>query len=424
MDSTQQDHDVVVVGGGLIGLATALALQENGQAVVLIDPGLDKVRASYGNAGVISRASIFPMASPSIWPKLVRYARGADPALRIRYQDYATLAAWLPRFLCHATLAAYQKAADALDPLVAQAYSTHMALATHVGASHLIQKKGWMRVYRNQAGFNSSLMERRVLATHGVDTQALLADDIYDLEPSLQRRFTHGILFPDTAAVNTPGRLLECYLQTFIAQGGSVIASRATDLMQQGSGVLVSCSAGLIKAKYAVLAAGAWSGELARRMGYKIPLVGERGYHMQYALAEGSVLNRPVHDAAGAYVISPMDQGVRILTGVELAHPDSPPNYAQMTRAVQQAGDSVPLGQAQDNTVWMGSRPSTPDSLPVIGFPARHDRIVFAFGHGHIGMSTAPITGKLVSELLLQRPTSIPLASFSPDRFRRWPLAI
>lgn len=424
MDSTQQDHDVVVVGGGLIGLAAALALQESGQAVALVDPGLDKVRASYGNAGVIGRASIFPMANPAIWPKLLRYARGSDPALRIRYQDFSALAGWLPRFLCQATLAAYQKAAAALDPLVGQAYDTHMALAAHVGATHLIQKNGWMRVYRTQAGFDSSLMERRVLAMHGVAADILLGDDIYALEPSLRHRFSHGLLFPDTAAVNTPGRLLECYLQTFLAQGGSLIAGRASELMQQGNGVLVACSAGLIKANYAVLAAGAWSGELARRMGYKIPLVGERGYHMQYSLAEGCVLNRPVHDAAGAYVMSPMDQGVRILTGVELAHPDSPPNYAQMTRAVQQAGDSLPLGQPQNNTVWMGSRPSTPDSLPVIGFPARHNRIVFAFGHGHIGMSTAPITGKLVSELLLQRPTSIPIGPFSPDRFSRWPWPI
>ncbi|MBP6020311.1 MAG: FAD-binding oxidoreductase [Burkholderiaceae bacterium] len=419
MDSTQQDHDVVIVGGGLIGLATALALQENGQAVALVDPGLAKVRASYGNAGVIGRASIFPMANPAIWHKLLRYAMGGDPALRIRYQDFPTLAGWLPRFLSHATLAGYQKAATALDPLVAQAYDTHMALAASVGAAHLIQKNGWIRVYRSQAAFDSSLLERRILAMHGVAADALQGDAIYDLEPSLRHRFSHALLFPDTAAVNTPGRLLECYLQAFLAQGGSLINSRATELMQQGSGVLVGCSAGLIKARYAVLAAGAWSGELARRMGYKIPLIGERGYHMHYSLAEGSVLNRPIHDAAGAYVMSPMDQGVRILTGVELAHPDSPPNYVQMSKAIQQAGDTLPLGQPQDNTVWMGSRPSTPDSLPVIGFPARHNRIVFAFGHGHIGMSTAPITGRLVSDLLLQRPTSVPLGPFSPDRFSR-----
>lgn len=419
MDSTQQDHDVVIVGGGLIGLATALALQENGKTVVLVDPGLAKVRASFGNAGVIGRASIFPMASPTIWPKLLRYASGRDPALKIRYQDFRTLSAWLPRFLSNATQAAYQNTAAALNPLVAQAYDTHMALAAHVGATNLIKKNGWMRVYRSKAAFDGSQLERRVLVSHKVAVDVLQGDAIYDLEPSLRHRFSHALLFPDTATVNTPGRLLERYLQTFLVQGGSLIASRATKLIQQNEGVQVVCDAGLIKANYAVLAAGAWSGELARSLGYKIPLIGERGYHMHYSLAQGTVLNRPVHDAAGAYVMSPMDDGVRILTGVELAHPDSPANYAQMTAAVAEAQNTLSLGQPQNSEIWMGSRPSTPDGLPVIGFPARHDRIVFAFGHGHIGMSTAPITGKLVSDLILQRPVSVPIGPYSPNRFSR-----
>lgn len=417
MDSTQQDHDVVIVGGGLIGLATALALQDSYKTVALIDPGIDRIRASYGNAGVIGRASIFPMANPAIWPKLLRYARGADPGLKIRYQDVKALSAWLPRFLFNATLASYQKTAAALNPLVAEAYDTHIALAAHVGATDLIKKNGWMRVYRNQAAFDGSQTERRVLARHEIAVEVLQDAAIYELEPSLRHRFSHALLFPDTATVNTPGRLVQHYLQTFLAQGGTLIAGRATEVMQKNDGVQVACENGLINASYAVLAAGAWSGELARRLGYKIPLIGERGYHRHFSLTQGSVLNRPIYDAAAAYVMSPMDEGVRILTGVELAQPDSPVNYAQMTAAVAEAQKSLPLELSDDTTVWMGSRPSTPDGLPVIGFPAKHDRIVFAFGHGHIGMSTAPITGKLVSNLILQQPVSVPIGPFSPNRF-------
>lgn len=417
-------HDTIVVGGGMVGISVALELLSRGQRVVLIDPGQPDQRASYGNAGVISPGSIFPVATPGVWPNLLRYILGRDPALRIRYRDVLSLLPWSMEFLRSATALAHQNATSALAPLVAGAASSHEALAARIGTARFLNDRGWLRLYRDPTSFEQSASERRLLAHHGVDSHVLHKDQIHDLEPALACRFSHAVFLPDALSVEQPGRLVERCHQVFRESGGGFIESRATDLQQTDDGVRVMTLAGPVYARHAVLAAGAWSGELARRLGYRIPLIAERGYHIHRALPAGVALNRPVNDVSGGYVLAPERGGVRVLSGVELARPQSPPDYRQIRTVladVQSTLSTLPgtLDATQTGSVWMGNRPSTPDSLPVIGFARRHDRIVFAFGHGHIGFSTGPITGWLVADLISRQPLTIPIRAFDPMRFQR-----
>ncbi|MCX5496622.1 FAD-binding oxidoreductase [Kaistia dalseonensis] len=409
--------DVIIVGAGIVGLSSALHLQERGLKVMLLDPGDERRRASFGNAGVLSRNSIFPVASPDVRKRLIRYALGRDIAVRARLRSLPALMPWVEKFLLAANDTAWRRSAALFDALVSKSFESHIALADLVGARHLIRRNGWMRLYRSEAAFSGSAIERSVLAQYGIAAEPLTAADIDALEPCLARRFTHGLFFSDSGSVESPGTLVQYYRKAVTARGGRFIDAKADRIVPRDDGVTVYGCERTIEARFAVLAAGAWSGTLARTLGYRIPLAAERGYHRHFRLGEGVELRRPIHDAAGGYVMSPMNGTVRLLSGVELARPDDPPNYRQIEAVTRDAAGTIALGSMLDETPWMGSRPSTPDGLPVIGLAPRHRRLVFAFGHGHIGFANGPITGRIVAALIANETPPVAIEGFSPARF-------
>jgi D-amino-acid dehydrogenase len=411
------EMDVAVIGGGVVGLSCALHLVLRGRSVALLDPGTGDAMASYGNAGVISRGSILPVAGPGLWPNLIRYARNADPALQLRYRALPSAAPWLRHVLACANEAAWRRAAAALDPLTAASYDAHIELAEVAQAHDLIARRGYLKLYRTQAAFAASALEREILGHHQVRTEILDEAEVAAAEPALTRRFAKGLLFPESGAVTGPGELVARYRAAFLGRGGRWIEARCQRLEPGADDVVVSWSGGGIVARQAVLAAGAWSGELARRLGYRFPLAAERGYHRHYRVAHN--LTRPVHDTGGAYVLSPQGSTVRLLSGIEIARPQDPPNPRQLARVLPEARATLPLGEPVEPEPWCGSRPSTPDGLPVIGRAPRHPNLIFAFGHGHIGLSTGPITGRAVADIADQRTPPLPLEPFAPERFAR-----
>jgi len=412
---TKAGFDVAVVGGGIVGLSCALQCLSRGRTVAVIDPSEPRSSASFGNAGVFGRGSLFPVAGPGLWRSLVRYLRNADPALRLRYRALPGAAPWLRRFVRAANEAAWRRAAAALNPLTAAAYGEHVTLAELAGARDLISRRGYLKLYRTEAAFAASALEREILNIHGVSTQVLDEDEVAAAEPALVRRFARGLLFPESGAVDSPGALLNRYRAAFQAQGGRWMTARCERIEAAEGGVLVGWDGGALVAQTGVLAAGIHSHVLARRLGYRFPMVAERGYHRHFRV--GANLTRPVHDVSGAYVLTPIGNTVRLLSGIEIARPEDPADPAQMTIVAAEAARTLSLGEPVEIEPWFGSRPSTPDGLPIIGRAPRHPNLIFAFGHGHIGLSTGPITGRIVADLVERRPTSLPIGSFSAARF-------
>lgn len=408
--------DVAIIGGGIVGLSAGLELQSRGRSVVVIDPGDPLRRASHGNAGVLSRGSILPVAGPGIWKNLFRFARGVDPGVRLRYSSVPSLLDWYRRFLASANEGAVRSAAAALNPLAAMAIDRHLALGAIADTLSLIRRDGWLRLYRSDASFAGAALERELLAAHGVQAELLSGDAIYDLEPSVARHFAHGLLFPQTGSVITPGEVVRRYEVALRARGGQVVAGEARGLRQAEAGVELLVGETRIRAGHAVLSAGAWSGALARDLGYRVPFASERGHHAHFRLKEGASLGRAVNDTGAGFVIAPMGDTVRVLTGVELCNADDPPDFRQLELAVANAARMLPLGE-RVGASWFGNRPSTPDGLPVIGIAPNHDRIVFAFGHGHIGLSTGPVTGEIVARLICNEAQTLPIAPFDISRF-------
>lgn len=409
--------DVAVVGGGMVGMATALACLERGLSVVVVDPGAIRDAASYGNAGVISRGSLFPMATPGLLARLPSYALNRNPAIRVDYGSLLAVAPWLIAFMKRCNPAAFRAAAAALDPLCAQSYDEHWRVAGAIGARDLITRRGWLKLYRSDEAFAGAALEREILDHYRVETEVIDGPELHQFEPALTRPFAKGLWFSTTGSVSDPGGLVQRYGQAVISRGGRLQTARVAALSASDAGAEVRLEGGgMIAARTVVLAAGAASGTLARTLGYRLPFAAERGYHRHFADAGQHKLSRPIYDTGGAYVVSPMALGLRLLSGVELARHGAPLNPAQLAVVEPEARRTVALGEPLEPAPWGGSRPSTPDGLPVIGRAPRHGRVVFAFGHGHIGLSTGPITGKLVAELIAGAAPSLPLAPFGAER--------
>jgi D-amino-acid dehydrogenase len=306
----------------------------------------------------------------------------------------------------------------ALDPLTASAFEAHRDLADEAGAAGLIARRGYLKLYRTSEAFEASALEREILSHHGIRTEVLDGEEVARAEPALTRRFARGLLFPESGSVERPGELVSRYREAFLGRGGRLLDAACVSIEPYGEGMALRLAGGGLRVRRAVLAAGAWSHGLLRPLGYRFPMAAERGYHRHYRV--GQPPTRPVHDTGGAYVLAPMGDGtVRLLSGIEIARPDDPPNPRQLGRVLPEAMGTLALGAPVEAEPWCGSRPSTPDGLPIIGPAPRHPALILAFGHGHIGLSTGPFTGRIVADLLEERPPPIPVEAFSPARFAR-----
>ena len=411
--------DVAIIGAGMVGVSIALHVLERGLTVTVFDPGDPTTRASYGNAGAISRGSLFPVASPGVARNLLRYALNRDPGVRIDHARLWRILPWLRRFLKAANADAWRASARALDPFVARAWEEHVRLATAAGARHLLERRGWMKLYRTEEAFAGTALERSILAEHGVQTDMLGPDEVRAAEPALRRPFARALLFPETGHAADPGALLEAYADLARARGARFEAVAIDGLAPDGAGWSLAGAGRSYLTRQVVIAAGAWAGGLMKRLGQGFPMAAERGYHRHFATGDGPALTRTIYDVAGGYVAAPMRQGLRILSGVELAPRDAPADPRQLDRCVADARGALNFGPALDAAPWVGSRPSTPDGLPIIGPATGREGLFLAFGHGHIGFSTGPVTGRIVADLLTGRESEIPIAAFGSERFAR-----
>lgn len=411
--------DVAIVGGGIVGLATALELQSRGSRVVVIDRDVPDERASFGNAGVINRGSILTVANPGIWRKAARYAANSDVALRVRYASLPNLASWLVHFFGHCNERAWRRSAQALNLLVEPAYEQHMRLAELTGARSLIRRNGYLKLFRSETSFAAARLEREILADAGVRAAVLRSAEIRDLEPALAPVFSHGMLFPDSAAIDNPGLLLDHYRQSFCDRGGTFARGEAQGIEHGLHGVGIYVNGRRLSTPRAVIAAGVWSPRLLAPLGYRIPFVAERGYHAHFKVDGAVTLRRPYFDADAGYVAAPMGDTIRVLSGIELARAEDPADFSQLDAVTIAAANVLPLRSMVDGSRWVGSRPSTPDGLPVIGAATRHPRLLLAFGHGHIGLSTAPVTGRIIADLASGTQPSMPIEAFAIERFDR-----
>ncbi|MBT0569773.1 FAD-binding oxidoreductase [Curvibacter sp. CHRR-16] len=415
MNSVEQR--VAVLGAGVVGVTCALELQRRGFDVVLIDRQHPGHETSYGNAGVIARSSLVPFNNPTLWRALPKLLRNRSASFRYDPAFLARNAHWALAFLSRARQVPCRETTTALDALIRLSMPEHRRLLGEAGELHRWRENGWMFLYRSEQAFADAQWTRDVLGSYAVSTQVLDGHALSDLEPALRPIFPKALWIKDTASVDSPGRVVEAYTRLFVQRGGTLVQREIRDVTPHDAGWELGGTGPSMVVKQLVLAVGPWAKQLLGRMGLSVPMAYERGYHMHYGALSGATLHRPVYDTGGGYVLSPMEQGLRLTTGVQLADLDAPKSLVQLDLAERAAREALPLGARLEEDAWLGRRPTLPDSRPVIGPAPRLPGLWLAFGHQHVGFSTSTGTAALLGALMQGESTPIDPRPFSPLRW-------
>ena len=411
---------ILVVGGGIVGVCNALALQQAGHRVSLIDRGTPGRETSYGNAGVLSESSISVLNSPGLLKALPGLLLGRSNGLRYSPAFVLRKIGWMLRFLSHCTPQRWRAAARALRDLQVISLAQHKQWIADAGVQHLMRHAGWMKVFRSEAGFAGFAAELALCDEIGVKYSVFDREKLRQIEPGLKPVYEKAVLFDDTCGVSSPAALTDAYLALFTDAGGEIVKASVTDIGETGDGWEVTLEGGAepkLKGDGVVIAAGPWSAEIAGWLGYDLPLGWERGYHLHLTPGDGPQLKRAVNDVEGGFVIAPMQQGVRITSGVEIADRDAPPDERQVRRSVEMARQAHDMKGEIEPEPWLGRRPTMVDSLPVLGPAPRHRGLWFNFGHQHVGLSMGPGSALAITAMVGGTPPPIDTTAFRADRF-------
>jgi D-amino-acid dehydrogenase len=406
-----------VIGAGIIGVSTALHLQRDGHRVSLVDYRPPGEGASMGNAAVIAGASCEPVAMPGILWRVPGMLLDPLGPLAIRWRYLPRLAPWLLRFVAASRPARVEAISIALRALSLRAVAAYRPLTEAAGLSDIIRDTGWLSVYRTEAAFAAIEEELALQRRRAVRFDVLAREQIRQLEPSLAPIFERAVFYPEHSMTVNNLRLVQGLAADFLARGGKLIGEKVTDVELSSRGPrAILTDRGRHEVDAVVLAAGAWSRRLARRLGHKVALDTERGYHVM--LPDPGVMPRlPIHLADFGFVVTPLEHGLRLAGTVELGGLEAPPDWRRAQVLLKRGRQVFPGLREAGLTQWMGFRPSVPDSVPVISGSPRMPNAYFAFGHGHLGLTYGAVTGSLIADLAAGRDPGLDMRPYRVDRW-------
>jgi D-amino-acid dehydrogenase len=409
---------VIVIGAGIVGTATARALQRAGHAVTLLDSAEPGKATSYGNAGFIAIDHVLPLARPSTLKRLPQMLMDRNGPLTVHPPSLPSLLPWMARFARAAySTAEVRKGVDAFGPLMAEANIAWKAEIQASGLGELFKSRGALYVYESEAAFTGGAEERELQKAKGTDFEIVDGNRARELAPGLSSHIVRGVYYPHGMHTINPYRVVATLAERFTADGGSLRRGRVRGFVRDGNRVTaVQLTDMTLPAKAVVIAAGRASGELTRLLGFNAPLVAERGYHV--VLAPDNVrFDLPVSPAERGFFITPMEEGLRVAGTVELAAPHQPPSWHRADLLVQHLKAILPGVGGAEQSRWIGERPTLPDFRPAIGRAPRLANVYCGYGHQHVGLTLATATGRLIARQMDGEELPATLAGCDPGRF-------
>jgi D-amino-acid dehydrogenase len=405
------------VGTGIVGVCTGLELRRRGWAVTLIDRLEPGAGCSFGNAGILASQAVVPIALPGLHAQLPGLLLNPDSPLAIRWRSLPGTWRWLLQFRRAATLAKVARTADAMKALYGGCVELHQALAQEAGVPELVRTTPGLYVHRDPAAIDVvNGLAWKLRRERGASIEVLDGAALRDAEPELGSAYTRGVRMGAMGYTTNPYRLTQAYAALFRRMGGAIVRAEVQSLQPRGAGVRVETASQMFDVDAVVVAAGAWSAQLVKPLGLKLALIAERGYHMTYA-DPGIRLHHVVSEIEGHFAVTPMEMGLRIAGTEEIGLPDDPPSWRRAALLERQLRRMFPNANLGQGTRWMGPRPGMPDSLPAIGRVPGHSNIFIAAGHGHLGLTGAPRTARLVADLVTGEAASLALQPYAPERF-------
>ncbi len=406
--------DIAILGAGVVGLAIAEALIAEGREVVLVDPGPPGMGASYGNAGTIADYAVMPVGTPSVLRNLPSLLFDRMSPLAIRRAALPSLTPWLLRFARQSLPGPTARNAAAIARLVADACPSWRGLAERIGGADILQNRGCLYLYETAAAFRAAEADMAGRRALGIGVELISPETLAQMEPGLPPVEGGAAFFPDAVFLADPGAMLRL-LARQVQAGAEIMQARAETLTRQFDGIVVEGPGLRLHARRVIVAAGAHSRGLARQAGDRVPLDTERGYHLEWDMAKPR-LSRPSCPTTRGFYLCPMSGRLRVAGTVELGGLTAPPSPHRIARLLEGARAIFPDLSEPDRS-WMGFRPSLPDSLPVIGPSRGGAEVIHAFGHGHIGLTLAPITARIVADLVAGRAPEMDIKPYLPSRF-------
>jgi D-amino-acid dehydrogenase len=408
---------VVIIGAGIVGVSAAIWLQREGRQVVLVDRAGPGEGTSYGNGGVLASCSIVPVTVPGLVRKAPSMLLDRNQPLFLKWSYLPKLAPWLVRYLRHCAPDEAKRIASALLPIVGDSLADHQVLAAGTGAEKWIVPSDYVFVYRDRAHFEQDRFGWSLRRAHGFVWEELEGPAFKDYEPAFSERLGFGARVPGHGIIADPGRYVKDLAADAERNGARIVKAEVEDFVRD-DGKIVGVRAGgaTLPCSAAIVATGAWSKPLAKRLGLKVPLESERGYHID--LYGPSLMPRsPAMIAAGKFVATPMEGRLRLAGILEFGGLRAPPSRPPLELLLRQIRAAMPGLTWQDAKEWMGHRPAITDSLPLIGEVPGLRGAYLGFGHHHIGLTGGPKTGRLLAQLICGRRPNIDLAPYAPSRF-------
>jgi len=409
-------EDIIVVGAGVVGLSVALAAQARGLSVRVIDREGPAAGASAGNAGAFAFTDILPLASPGILRKAPKWLLDPLGPLSVPPAYALKIAPWMVRFWRACSPGRVAASTTAQTALMDLSKAELEPFLSATDTLPMLEKKGNLQVYESKAELDASLPGWAAREAHGIEFRHMDAAEMAGLQPGLSPRFTHGTFTPGWFSISDPKLFTLALAERFRANGGQIERAEVRALRPVDGGVEVLTTGTERRAGHVVLAAGAHSHRIARSVGDRIPLETERGYNTTLP-ADAFDLRTQVTFGGHGFVVTRLSTGIRVGGAVELGGLDLAPNFKRSEAMLKKAQAFLPGLKPAGGVQWMGFRPSLPDSLPAIGAAKATPRVIHAFGHGHLGLTQATGTARIVADLITGAPAAIDLTPFSPQRF-------
>ena len=408
---------ITIIGAGIVGVATAAYLRRDGHDVTIVDMRPPGEYCSFGNAGILSPGSCVPLALPGIHWKVPGYLADPMGPLMIRWGYLPKAAPWLLRFLAASRPPRVEQVADALRPLIRQTFDAYEPLVKHARVSDLIRQTGYVVAYEKRSSYVGDNLAWKLRRDRGVLVEELDEAALKKYVPQLSGHYEVGLYLPEQGYVANPERLTKGLATQFQRDGGRIVQREVRDIEIGPDGPRALVTDGdKVPVETLVICAGSHSNEFTSKLGDRLPLEAERGYHVTYSDPRFT-LSMPVFMPEHKFFITPMEMGLRIAGQTEFAGIHAEPNYARADILAKHMERVFPGISEADATKWMGRRPSMPDSLPVIGRSTRYANAYYAFGHGHVGLCSGAPTARIIADLIAGRTPAVDVAPYSPARF-------
>ena len=408
-------QSVIVIGSGITGVSCAEELRRSGAKVTLIDrvKAGDPSQTSFGNAGILAREGIMPIANPSMLKMIPQILLSPSSPVYLKWSYLAKFSPWALQFIMNGTRPKALPIILALNELIYDTVENHIQLSKNTDAARFIEKGDMTLLFRNRKQFSSDKFANQTRRNLGITWEELSRDKLLDRDPHISKLYQFGLAYKNHGWITNPAAYVSSLAKHFQENGGKILIGEVSKI----NGNNVELKGGIIlKAENIVLATGAWSKNLASQLGHNIPLQAERGYHLS--------LKNASHMPPNTYLITdkkfgltPMDGFLRCAGQSEFAPLEMPPNPKAIKNLRKFLFRLYPKLEYETETIWQGTRPTLPDSLPVIGRSSKNTSVIFAFGGQHLGLTMGPKIGKMVRDIIFERQSNVNMTPYSSDRF-------